>query len=72
MVLLQTTFGTWQIVLPTGVANVTDIFVNKAENVTVTGFGSTATAVTQGSQTVGATTANLSWTYANTAAGLGF
>ncbi|WP_299109031.1 hypothetical protein [uncultured Winogradskyella sp.] len=66
------TFGTWQIVLPTGVANVTDIFVNKAENVTVTGFGSTATAVTQGSQTVGATTANLSWTYANTAAGLGF
>ena len=66
------TFGTWQIVLPTGVTNAADIFVNKAENVTVTGFGSTATAVTQGSQTVGATTANLSWTYANTAAGLGF
>ncbi|WP_178987209.1 hypothetical protein [Winogradskyella schleiferi] len=66
------TFGTWQIVLPTGVTNVTDIFANKAETVTVTDFGSTATAVTQGSQTVGATTSNLSWTYANTAAGLGF
>lgn len=66
------TFGTWQIVLPTGVANVTDVFVNKAETVTVTGFGSTATAVTQGSQTVGATTSNLSWTYANIVGGLGF
>lgn len=66
------TFGAWEIVLPTGVANAADIFVNKAETVTVTGFGSTATAVTQGSQTVGATTANLSWTYANATAGLGF
>ena len=66
------TFGTWEIVLPTGVTNVTDIFANKAENVTVTGFGSTATAVTQGTQTVGATTSNLSWTYANAAASLGF
>ncbi|NRD24380.1 hypothetical protein HNV10_14065 [Winogradskyella litoriviva] len=66
------TFGVWQVVLPTGVANAADIFVNKAENVTVTGLGSTATAVTQGSQTVGATTSNLSWTYANTAGGLGF
>ncbi|MDN3491930.1 hypothetical protein [Winogradskyella bathintestinalis] len=66
------TFGTWQIVLPSGVANVTDIFVNKAETVSVTDFGSTATAVTQGTQTVGATTSNLSWTYANTAGGLGF
>lgn len=66
------TFGTWQIALPSGVTNVEDIFVNKAENVTVSGFGSTATAVTEGSQTVGATTSNLNWTYANTAAGLGF
>ncbi|WP_407556321.1 hypothetical protein [Winogradskyella sp. 4-2091] len=66
------TFGAWEIVLPTGVATAADIFVNKAETVTVTGFGSTATAVTAGSQTVGATTSNLSWTYANTAAGLGF
>ena len=30
------------------------------------------TQVTEGSQTVGATTSNLSWTYANTAGGLGF
>ena len=66
------TFGAWEIVLPTGVTNVEDIFVNKAETVTVTGFGSTAIAVTEGSQTVGATTSNLSWTYANTVGGLGF
>ncbi|MFC0603730.1 hypothetical protein [Winogradskyella pulchriflava] len=31
-----------------------------------------ATQVTEGSQTVGATTSNFSWTYANTAGGLGF
>ncbi|MUU79327.1 hypothetical protein [Winogradskyella endarachnes] len=65
-------FGAWEIVLPTGVTSAADIFVNKAETVTVTGLGSTATAVTAGSQTVGATTANLSWTYANATAGLGF
>nr|WP_321234554.1 hypothetical protein [uncultured Psychroserpens sp.] len=66
------TFGTWEIVLPTGVAAVEDIFVNKAETVVVTGFGSTATAVTQGANTVGATTSELAWTYANTTGGLGF
>jgi hypothetical protein len=66
------TFGAWEIVLPAGVTDVTSIFSNRAETVTVTDFGSTATAVTQGSQTVGATTSNLSWTYANTAGGLGF
>ena len=66
------TFGTWEIVLPTGVSDVTSIFANKAETVIVTDFGSTASAVTQGSQTVGATTSDLSWTYANTAGGLGF
>lgn len=66
------TFGTFQIVLPTGVTNVQDIFANKAETVTVSGFGSTATAVTMGNQTVGANTSNLSWTYANTAGELGF
>ena len=38
----------------------------------VTGFGSTATAVTEGAQTTGAMTSNLSWTYSNTAGGLGF
>ncbi|WP_411894194.1 hypothetical protein [Winogradskyella sp. A2] len=66
------TFGTWEIVLPAGVTDVAEIFVNKAENVTVTGFGSNATAVTAGTETVGATTSNLSWTYSNEAGGLGF
>ena len=66
------TFGTWEIVLPNGVTDVTSIFANKAETVTVTDFGSTASAVTAGSQTVGANTSVLSWTYANTAGGLGF
>ena len=66
------TFGTWQIVLPTGITDVTSIFVNKAAIVTVTGFGSTATAVTQGANTVGATTSELAWTYANAFGGLGF
>ncbi len=66
------TFGTWEIVLPTGVTDVKSIFANKAETVTVTGFGDTATAVTSGNQTVGATTSVFSWTYANEAASLGF
>ncbi|WP_460220122.1 hypothetical protein [Psychroserpens sp. MEBiC05023] len=65
-------FGAWEIALPTGVTNVEDIFVNKAETVTVSGFGSTASAVTQGANTVGATTSELAWTYSNTAGGLGF
>ena len=66
------TFGAWEIVLPTGVSDVTSIFVNKADSVEVSGFGSTATAVTEGSNTVGATTSLLSWTYANSKASLGF
>ncbi|AEH00591.1 hypothetical protein [Lacinutrix sp. 5H-3-7-4] len=66
------TFNNWEIALPSGVTAVEDIFVNKATTVTVTGFGSEATAVTEGSQTTGANTANLNWTYANTAGGLGF
>ena len=66
------TFGAWEIILPTGVSEVTDIFVNKAETVEVSGFGSTATAVSEGASTVGATTSLLSWTYANTKAELGF
>ncbi|MGS2727501.1 hypothetical protein ACU8DI_12900 [Psychroserpens sp. BH13MA-6] len=66
------TFGAWEIVLPEGVTDVTSIFANKAETVTVTGFGSTATAVTLGANTVGATTSELAWTYSNTAGGLGF
>jgi len=58
-------FGTWQIVLPEGVTNVQDIFVNKAETVIVTGFGDTAQAITEGNETVGANLSDFSWTYAN-------
>lgn len=57
------TFGTWQIVLPAGVTDVKDIFVNKAENVSVSGFGDTAEAVEEGSQTVGADTSVFDWTF---------
>ena len=66
------TFGTWEVVLPAAVTEVTSVFVNKAETVSVTGFGSTATAVALGENTVGATTSELAWTYSNTAGGLGF
>lgn len=66
------TFGTWEIVLPAGVSDVLSIFKNNAETVTVTGFGSTASAINEGENTVGATTSELAWTYANTAGGLGF
>ena len=66
------TFSSWEIVLPAAVTNVEDIFVNKAETVVVTGFGLEGSAVAEGSQTIGATTSNLSWTYANAKAGLGF
>jgi len=66
------TFGAWEIILPTGFSEVTDIFVNKAETVEVSGFGSTATAVSEGASAVGATTSLLSWTYANAKAELGF
>ena len=65
-------FGEWEIVLPDGVSEVADLFVNKAASVEVSGFGSTANAVAQGEGTVGATTSLLSWTYANTKAGLDF
>jgi len=65
-------FGAWEIVLPAGVTDVTSVFVNKAETVTVTGFGSTASAVNLGENTVGASTSELAWTYSNTAGGLGF
>ena len=62
------TFGPWEIVLPAGVSDVTSIFVNNSQNISVTGFGSTATAVTaQGS--VGADTSVFGWTYFNAKAG---
>lgn len=65
-------FGVWEIVMPTGVTDVTSIFANKAETVTVTGFGSTASAVALGANTVGATTSEMAWTYSNSAGSLGF
>ena len=64
-------FGAWDIVLPSGVTDVTSVFVNIADNVSVTGFGSEATAVdSQGSN--GADTSAFSWTYSNIKAGLGY
>ncbi len=59
------TFGVWQIVLPTEVTDVKTLFQNKAETVTVQGFGDNATAVTKGSQTVGADLSVFDWTFAN-------
>jgi len=62
------TFGPWEVVLPASVSDVTSIFVNKSLNISVTGFGSTATAVTaQGS--VGADTSVFGWTYYNAKVG---
>lgn len=67
--------SSWQIALPAGVATVNELFTTN--NVTVpTNYvsdGSTiATAVTAGSQTVGADTSKFAWTYANQKANLGF
>ncbi len=59
------TFGTWEIVLPEGVETAQELFVNKAENVTVTGFGDNASAVANGSETVGANLSDFGWTYAS-------
>lgn len=65
------TFGAWDIVLPAGVSDVTSVFVNNASSVSVSGFGSTATAVSaQGSN--GADTSAFNWTYSNAKAGLGY
>jgi len=65
------TFGTIQIDVPDG-DSLADIFNNKADNVVVEGFGSTASDVAQASQTVGCDTSALAWTYANAAAALGW
>ena len=65
------TFGAWDIVLPAGVSDVNSVFVNKASSVSVSGFGSTATAVNaQGSN--GADTSAFNWTFSNIKAGLGY
>ena len=65
------TFGTWEIEVPEG-DSLEEIFNNKADNVTVTGFGANASDVAAGSQTVGCDTSALAWTFANAAAGLGW
>ena len=65
------TFGTIQIDVPDG-DSLSDSFNNKADNVVVEGFGSTASDVAQASQTVGCDTSALAWTYANAAAALGW
>lgn len=57
-------FGTWQIVLPTGVTDVKTIFENKSTAVLTPTFGATAAAVAKGSQTVGADVSVFAWTYA--------
>ena len=59
------TFGTWEIVLPEGVETAKELFVNKAENVTLTAFGDNASAVTNGSEAVGANLSDFGWTYAD-------
>ena len=65
------TFGTWEIEVPDG-DSLEAIFKNNAENVSVTGYGSNASNVAAGSQTVGCDTSALAWTYANAAAALGW
>ena len=65
------TFGAWEIEVPEG-DSIEAIFNNNAENVSVEGFGSTASNVAAGSQTVGCDTSALAWTYANAAAALGW
>lgn len=58
-------FGLWEIVLPSAVENVQDLFVNKAETVPVTGYGDNANAVINGSETVGANLSDFGWTFAD-------
>ena len=65
------TFSNWQIVLPSGVTDVTSLFNNTSSTATP-GFGSEASAVTQGNQTVGADTSGLTWTYASIKGALNF
>lgn len=71
------TFGTWEIVLPSG-ATIATIFQEKngdgeSDISTFEADAATfASGVTQGSQTVGANTSNLSWTYANQIGNFGF
>ncbi|RSK39720.1 hypothetical protein [Mangrovimonas spongiae] len=65
------TLSNWEVALPTGVANVSDIF-NNTSSVSAPNFGTEATAVTQGSQTTGADTSVFIWTYASETGALDF
>ncbi|MBU2995228.1 hypothetical protein KO500_02230 [Cellulophaga baltica] len=72
----ELTLSSWEIVLPSDITEVTEIFATTGlEEVTTTfvddstGF---ATAIEAGAATVGADTSVFAWTYANTQGGLGF
>lgn len=71
------TFSNWEVVLPDNATIATIFQEQNGDNETdISTFEadapSFATGVTQGSQTVGANTSNLSWTYANQIGNLGF
>lgn len=71
----QLTLSNWEVVLPTGVASVNDIFTLNEVTIPTTyttDASDFTTAVTAGAQTVGADTSAFAWTYANAKAGLGF
>ncbi len=70
------TFDAWQIVLPTGVTDITAMHSLSSSVTIATNFiadsATWATAVVAGEQTVGADTTKFAWTYSNTKASLGF
>ncbi len=56
-------FDSWEVVLPTGVADVADIFSERLDpNITTFGAAAFASAVTAGMETVGADTTVFGWT----------
>lgn len=68
-------FSEWQIVLPTGVTDVTAMHTLSGVTIPTSFIADSATwasSVVAGEQTVGADTSFFAWTYANAKAGLGF
>lgn len=68
-------FSEWQIVLPTGVTDVTAMHTLNSITIPtdfIADSATWATSVTAGEETVGADTSFFAWTYANAKAGLGF
>lgn len=61
-------FINWEMVLPTGVASVNDLFQDHSENNLAPTFGADssnwATAITEGNETTGCDTSVFTWTYA--------